>query len=84
MLRNTNFGVREQFPKVIESRRKKLCPEMKLAKQDENNRMRLVRDKLYINNVQYIPPESDDSDIETLQGQSKQNEHDKGARSNTL
>ena len=83
MLRNTKFGVREQFPKDIESRRKKLYPEMKLAKQDEKNRVRLVRDKLYINNVQYIPTDSDDSDTETLQGQRKQNESDKGARPKT-
>lgn len=56
---------------------------MKLAKQDENNRVRLVRDKLYINNVQYIPPESDDSDTETTQDQRLHNEHDKGARPKT-
>lgn len=64
-LKGKPFGVREQFPKVIEDRRKKLYPEMKKARRDPNNRVRLVRDKLYINNRQFIlESEDEQSDFE--------------------
>lgn len=65
-LKGKPFGVREQFPKVIEDRRKKLYPEMKKARRDPNNRVRLVRDKLNINNRQFIlESEDEQSDYET-------------------
>ena len=54
-LRGTRYGVREQFPAEIESVRKTLYPVMKAAKANKNNKVRLVRDKLFINNVRYIP-----------------------------
>ncbi|MEW8546894.1 MAG: hypothetical protein AB2693_25545, partial [Candidatus Thiodiazotropha sp.] len=53
-LRNKPFGVREQFPKVIEDKRKLLYPEMKKAKRNENNKVRMVRDKLFINNQEFV------------------------------
>lgn len=60
-LKGKPFGVREQFSKSIEDRRKLLYPELKKAKMDPRNKVRLVRDKLYINNSEFIPtePESD-------------------------
>lgn len=54
-LKGKPFGVREQFPKVVEDQRKLLYPEMKRARANEQNKVRLVRDKLYINNVEFIP-----------------------------
>ena len=51
------FGGREQFPKVVEDRRKLLFPEMKRARANKNNKVRLVRDRLFINNFEYVPPE---------------------------
>ena len=53
-LRNKNFGVREQFPKVIEDQRKLLYPETKRARQNEQNKVRLVRDKLFVNNSEVV------------------------------
>lgn len=47
--------MREQFPKIIEDRRKQLYPEMKRAKLNKENKVRLVRDKLYINQQEFIP-----------------------------
>ena len=52
-----NFGISEQFPEEIEKVRQKLYPEMRRAKA-EKQRVRLVRDKLFINNVEFIPDNS--------------------------
>ena len=57
-LKNTPFGIQEQFPKIIEDRRKKLYPVLKSAKKQGKNAV-LVRDKLFINGVQYCPDDSD-------------------------
>ena len=54
-LENTEFGVREQFPIEIENRRRLLYPAMRYYKKDKQNKVRLVRDKLYINDIEYIP-----------------------------
>ena len=54
-LRGKPFGVREQFPRVIEEKRRLLYPEMKRARANPENKVRLVKDKLYINNAQFIP-----------------------------
>ena len=54
-LKGKPFGVREQFPKVVEDQRKLLYPEMKRARANEQNKVRLVRDKLYINNLEFVP-----------------------------
>ena len=53
-LRNTQFGVREQYPDEYERRRKVLYPKMKAAKANSENKVRLVKDTLYINNEKYI------------------------------
>ena len=52
-LRGTRFGVREQFPPEIEEKRKLLYPVMRQAKQNKQNKVRLIRDKLYINGQEY-------------------------------
>ena len=41
--------MREQFPQEIEEKRKLLYPVAKKARQNKENRVRLVRDKLYVN-----------------------------------
>ena len=53
------YGVREQFPKVIEEKRRKLYPIMKQYRANKDNKVRLVRDKLYINGYEYYPPEDE-------------------------
>ena len=40
------YGVREQFPKVIEEKRRKLYPVMKHNRKNKDSKVRLVRDKL--------------------------------------
>lgn len=52
-LKNTNYGVREQYPDEYERRRKVLYPTMKNAKLDKDNKVKMVRDTLYINNDKY-------------------------------
>ncbi|CAC5379037.1 unnamed protein product [Mytilus coruscus] len=53
-LKNTNFGINEQFPPEIEIRRRKLYPILKNEK-SLGKQARLVRDKLYINGQLYNP-----------------------------
>ena len=53
-LKNTKFGVREQYPDEYERRRKVLYPKMKAAKSDPENKVRLVKDTLYINKEKYV------------------------------
>ena len=45
--------MREQFPPEIEAVRRTLYPVAKKARENEENKVRLVRDRLYINNVEY-------------------------------
>ena len=58
-LKGRKYGVREQFPTEIENKRKLLYPVMKKANEVEGNKVRLVRDKLFINDIQYIPKHQD-------------------------
>ena len=51
----TPFGVNEHYPTKIEQRRKLLYPEAKRARQNKNNEVKLVKDKLFINGRQFIP-----------------------------
>lgn len=46
--------MKEQFPQEIETKRKPLYNIAKEARKNPNNKVRLVRDKLYINNKQYF------------------------------
>lgn len=55
-LRGTPFGISEQFPTEIINRRKKLYPIMREAKQQRRDVV-LVRDRLFIDGEQYVPPE---------------------------
>ena len=48
-LKGKQFRIREQFPKVIEEKRKMLYPVAKEARKSTENKVRLVRDKLYVN-----------------------------------
>ena len=58
-LRDKDYGVREQFPIEIENKRRVLYPIMKRYKQNSENKVVMARDKLYINDVQYIPSRSE-------------------------
>ena len=51
----TNISVNEQFLSEIEQRRKVIYPVAKNARRNRNNKVRLVRDKLFINGQQYTP-----------------------------
>ena len=57
-LKDTPFGVFEQFPPIVQTRRKALIPEMIKARQAGKGAA-LVRDKLYINGKLFVPAASD-------------------------
>ena len=59
-LRNKKFGVNEQYPKEIEETRKTLYGEMKRAKRNPDNKVRMVRDRLYVNDVRIMPNPGND------------------------
>lgn len=52
-LKDTDYYVKEQYPQEMENRRKQLYPVAKEARKNKNNQVRLIRDKLYINNKEY-------------------------------
>ena len=58
-LKGTRYGVREQFPVEIENKQKVLYPIMKKARENKDNKVRLVRDKLFIDNVEVVPDPKD-------------------------
>ena len=53
-LKQTPFGVFDQYPPEVQEKRKDLIPIM-LKARDEHKKAVLVRDKLYINNKLYDP-----------------------------
>lgn len=58
------YTVKEQFPPEIEEKRKLLYSEAKRARQNTNNKVRLVRDKLFVNNKEITPqPESNPTSL---------------------
>ncbi|KAK3082855.1 hypothetical protein FSP39_007224 [Pinctada imbricata] len=62
---NKKYGINEQFPRIINERRKKLYPYYKSAKR-QNKRAQLVVDKLFIDGELFRldESESDDDDME--------------------
>ena len=69
-LRGKPYGVREQFPKVIEDKRKRLYPEAKRARaESKQNKVRMVRDRLWVNGYEYIPPPAPDKNSQQNQRQ---------------
>lgn len=55
-LRGKPYGINQQFPAEIENRRRSLYPVMKEAK-NRGKRVKLVRDRLFINNEEYVSEE---------------------------
>ena len=59
-LAGKRYSVREQFPPEIEEKRKLLYPIAKRARENKNNIVKLVRDKLYVNgketDLENVPP----------------------------
>ena len=53
-LKGTRIGISEQFPEEIEKVRQTLYPELRRAKA-AGQRVRLVRDKLFINDAEFLP-----------------------------
>lgn len=60
-LRNSPYGIRQQFPKEIEDARKPLYPIQKEAKRQGKTTV-MVRDRLYIDNELYVAPDNVDND----------------------
>ncbi|KAK3086610.1 hypothetical protein FSP39_021025 [Pinctada imbricata] len=59
MLRDTNFGIREQFPREIEEKRRQLYPIARDLRRG-GARTKMVRDKLYVDGKLYDPDDNED------------------------
>ncbi|KAK3093596.1 hypothetical protein FSP39_017876 [Pinctada imbricata] len=59
MLRGTDFGIREQYPREIEEKRKQLYPIERDFRRD-GARTKMVRDKLYVDGRLYIPEDDEE------------------------
>ncbi|KAK3091168.1 hypothetical protein FSP39_017674 [Pinctada imbricata] len=60
-LRGSPYGIRLQFPAAVEENRKHLYPIMREFR-DQGNRVKLVRDRLYVNGRRYHPGGDDFGD----------------------
>jgi hypothetical protein len=60
ILRRTDVGVNEQYPEIINRSRQALVPKMHEERR-KDNRAFINYDKLYINGVEYRPPQTDPS-----------------------
>ena len=65
-MKQNGYSIREQFPPEMEAKRKTLYPVMRRYAQNPQNHVVMVRDKLFINSEQYIPPTESN---ETADGQ---------------
>ena len=57
---NKPFGVNEHYPIEIENKRKLLYPEAKKARRNRDNKVRLIKDKLFVNGVEIKPIQQPD------------------------
>ncbi|XP_071138822.1 uncharacterized protein [Mytilus edulis] len=78
-LKDTKFGVNEQFPKEVNDRRKLLWPYYKEAKK-QGQKTHFKRDKLFINGKEIGPPtdrhmETDNRQKETEGARQKEPSH---------
>ena len=64
LLKDSDFWIKDQYPKDMEEKRKTLYPVADEARKNTENKVNLVKDRLYINGKQYIP--------ETPSGQQQQ------------
>ena len=72
--KRNQYNIREQFPPEMEAKRKILYSVMRSYSRDPNNRVALVRDKLFINGELYNPPNS--SGGSDIQSRGTQNDRD--------
>ena len=80
-LMGSRFRVKEHFPPEIEEKRKLLYDDAKAARQNTNNRVKLVRDKLYVNGQQFIPGWSNLQDAQ-FNAEGSQATHQEGSFGN--
>ncbi|CAC5372882.1 unnamed protein product [Mytilus coruscus] len=79
-LRDTGFGISEQFPKEINDRRKTLWPFFQEARR-QSKKAFFRRDRLFIDGVEFFPPEkTDQKNSGVTRQQPRRNYDDEGAR----
>ncbi|CAC5411797.1 unnamed protein product [Mytilus coruscus] len=79
-LRDTGFGISEQFPKEINDRRKTLWPFFHKARR-KGKKAFFRRDRLFIDGVEFFPPEkTDQQNSGVSRQQPRRNFDDDGAR----
>ncbi|CAC5398032.1 unnamed protein product [Mytilus coruscus] len=79
-LRNTGFGISEQFPKEINDRRKTLWPFFQEARR-QSKKAFFRRDRLFIDGVEFFPPEkTDQKNSGVTRQQPRRNYDNEGAR----
>ena len=57
---DSRFRIREQYPEEIENRRRQLYPVMYRLNKIPNNRVTLIKDRVYVNGSQYVPENDPD------------------------
>ena len=71
--KRNGYSIREQYPPEMEAKRRLLYPVMRQMQQNSQNRVALVRDKLFVNNDLYTVHKNETGDltvkIETQRGE---------------
>ena len=79
-LKGSSSGISEQYPAEINNRRKNLYPIMREAKQQRRHVV-LVRDRLFIDGEQYIPPEDRPVNVDNVWNSPPHLQHGQGHNS---
>ena len=79
-LKESSFGISEQYPAEINNRRKNLYPIMREAKQQRRHVV-LVRDRLFIDGEQYVPPEDRPVNVDNVVNSPTHLQHGQGHNS---
>ncbi|CAC5420788.1 unnamed protein product [Mytilus coruscus] len=80
-LRETHFGINEQFPKEVNDKRKELWPHFQEARRQREKAF-FKRDSLFIEGVEYCPSKKDDEKRDDYVPRRQYNQQ--GARPNTF
>ena len=71
-LKGKRFGIRKQYPKVTEEKRNMFYPVAKEARKIKDNKVRLVRDRLFVNNEELLVASNEKDESRTANTRRKQ------------
>ena len=77
---NKPFGVNEHYPVEMENKRKLLYPEVKKARRNTENKVKFVKDRLFVNGVEVVVEETENTNGQSSQGTMNTEKSENGKR----